>query len=429
MSKETRHIPMIALDGPSALSFYRDRFDTERQVEELQHEEDSTNEDGFYLSDEDIAYFMSFEEEAPQSFEEDTVYLSELYEHYGFPRLSPATIAKQNVYGGLGARGTSQDKETGLPSLTRSRFRQVSSCSTTSRDLKQIPYENLGLRPPSLESPLYLLSSGKRRRRVKNVNSRVCSQALPDGSFKRLGENVLVPSPELTFLLLARHLSLPELVAIGMELCGHYRLCGAPTNDLLNSRATVYGCEQLTTPTRLRNYVESLEGFYGSARALEACKHIEANSCSPMETVLYLLLCLPRTMGGYGLRRPSLNVKQTVSTKAGRVTFSKTLKPDLFWEDYRLDLEYDSDEYHSSAEALSKGARRTLALRVMHVDVISMTYDIMKDEEAFDVVAHVIARRLGNRLPPRSENAKARCRILRSALLHQQSYGAMGQSS
>ena len=71
-----------------------------------------------------------------------------------------------------------------------------------------------------------------------------------------------------------------------------------------------------------------------------------------METALYLLLCLPRKLGGYGLPRPTLNAKRKVTALAGSFTLSRTLVPDLFWSSAMFDMEYDSEEFHASAEAL-----------------------------------------------------------------------------
>lgn len=117
--------------------------------------------------------------------------------------------------------------------------------------------------------------------------------------------------------------------------------------------------------------------------------------------------------------KPQLNAKRVVNTYAGSITFSRTLIPDLYWPSARLDMEYDSDEFHSDAESLAKGARRALALRAMHVDVISMTRDIVYDESAFHAAARLVSSRLGIRFRPFSESALKKRRELRELLLWQ----------
>ncbi len=121
-------------------------------------------------------------------------------------------------------------------------------------------------------------------------------------------------------------------------------------------------------------------------------------------------------MGGYALPRPSLNAKRKVNSYAESFTFSRKLIPDLYWASVRLDIEYDSDEFHSNPLSLREGARRTLALRTMHVDVIALTSDVVHDEEAFAGVARLVAKKVGKRLPPSSTKQAERL-ALRAALL------------
>ncbi|MDO4807597.1 MAG: hypothetical protein Q4A07_10150 [Coriobacteriales bacterium] len=386
--KTTQNIlPRIVLDGPSALTLFRDRDDRAASVHEFVYEP----ENDFvpeYLSDEDVA----------------------------------ATLGDTNVFGHRTLDRLLQhgDLRIGIPSFSRSRAQGVARCVTRSRELKLVPYGDLGLRPPADDSPLYLLvPNAESKRRVRNVSQRACTTRVTPDSFKRLGDVVLVPKPEFAYVLLAHHLSFVELIVVGMEMCGRYRLTGAPSNQLLVSSGAIYDCDQLMTPTSMHDYANQNSSFPGAALALRTCKYLVPNSSSPMETIVYLLLCLPRSMGGYGLPKPQLNAKRVVNTYAGSITFSRTLIPDLYWPSARLDMEYDSDEFHSDAESLAKGARRALALRAMHVDVISMTRDIVYDESAFHAAARLVSSRLGIRFRPFSESALKKRRELRELLLWQ----------
>ena len=382
----------LVLDGPSALALYRDRDDSRASLQPndealgfvLKIDQSAEN---FWLSDEDLA----------------------------------ATLSGASIFGSLAMteeeeRIAAQDE--GLPLLARSGMARMRDAATRSRELKRVPFESLGIRPPSENSPLYLLvPKAARRRTVKNVKQRLCRTAMPDRSFLRLGDWAYVPTPELTFLLMAHHLKLFELVMLGMELCGHYRLVGAPTHSTLASKLTLYGQAPLTNPQRIAAVLERAGGMTGLPLAKRALGYVAEGSASPMETALYLLLCLPRKLGGYGLPRPQLNARRRVTARAGSLTLSKTLVPDLFWPSKRLDLEYDSEEFHASVDALQKGARRALALRAMGVEVVSVTKEVVYEEDAFDALARVVAKFLGVRVRKQTQTGELQRSLLRNTVL------------
>jgi hypothetical protein len=91
--------------------------------------------------------------------------------------------------------------------------------------------------------------------------------------------------------------------------------------------------------------------------------------------------------------------KRVLGKHAGHLTLSSYLIPDLYWPKLRLDVEYDSEAFHASSESLRRGAQRTLALRVMDVDVVSLTKEVVRDVDAFDSVARLLCKRLGRRPP------------------------------
>ena len=382
---------VLVLDGPSAVAFYRDRDDLaatseeESEPDQSQVELDRGSED-FWLSDEDVA----------------------------------AMLAVESVFGHKSFVGEGSDESVGhsLPPLRRSTMNRMRLATSRSRDLKQVSYEELGIRPPAKDSTLYLLlPEPERRRIVKHVRRRICRVELPPYSFLRLGDDAYVPTPELTFLLMAHYLDVHELIALGMELCGHYRLVGASTDNVLASNRTLYGQNPLTTPRRIAALLDHAEGFHGLKLARRAFSYLVAGSASPMETALYMLLCLPRNLGGYGLPRPVLNVRRRVTVLAGSFTLSRTLVPDLFWPAAMLDVEYDSEEFHASTECLLKGARRTLALRSMNVEVISVTKDVVHDEDSFDGLVRLIAKALGVRLRRPTQAGELQRAILRQTVL------------
>ena len=377
------------LDGPSALTLFRDRDYAANLEEDTTYESTEIDEAYQYCSDEDMLIQM----------------------------------AELDVLGHL---TTTDDPlrpirtNAALRKFARTRVSSVAKADAHSSAIKLVDLEALGVRIPDPTSPLFILvPDANAKRRVHNVRQRACNYPIPPNSFRRLGKTVFVPCVEFTFLLLARHLDLIELVMAGMEMCGYYRMARAPSHLLFSSSDVVYNCNPLTTPSELSEFIDAAKGFPGAAKAKRACRYLEAGSASPMETKIYLLMCLPRKLGGYGLPHPRLNVKHPVNAHAANVTHSQTLVPDLYWPDASIDIEYDSEEFHANPESLAKAARRTFALREMHVDVIATTSDIVHDPKAFDAVARHVARRLGVRLPAvRDVTANTKRAKLRTAVLY-----------
>lgn len=383
----------IALDGPSALLFYRDRAELESQSHVFDMPVASTGMvssvdefDDAWLSDEDVA----------------------------------ATLASSNVFGHSADFDTvlSSPVDIPLPALKRSRMRSLLTCGSNARDLRGVPFECMGIQPPSQSSPLFVLvPNATKRRQVVAVRERVCATNVPNRSFYLAEDTVYVPNPEFMFVLMARYLSLPGLMMLAMELCGHYRLVGAVSNAPLTSNRTLYGQRPLTSVARLQQFVSRADGFRGVKACRRALKYVADNAASPMETILYLLLCAPRYLGGYGIARPVLNARIPVNGHADSITSARHLVPDLYWPDAHLDIEYDSEEFHSDSVSLVNGRRRTLALQAMNVQVISMTYDILRDFDAFDAVAGTIMRTLGQRNARLTDELRRKRILLRNELL------------
>lgn len=278
----------------------------------------------------------------------------------------------------------------------------------------------MGIDGPTVDCPLEVLVRDKSQRsRSKAVTARVWSKPIVRTAFRRVTKDVYVSSPEFVFLQLATRLDLPELVALGMELCGTYRrnvkvpVLGTNDTELI----TLYQQKPLSNPKRLSNFLKSMPSAPGHAKAMNALEYVLANSASPMETALYLLLCLPRRLGGYALPKPVLNPPITLS-KAGRMyTLRSVAKPDLYWKDFHLDLEYNSDEFHDENSRAIDSMRRK-ALERMGVEVIELTKAELLSTRLLHATAQRIARRMKKQLRPQGEGGfEERRASLRNLLL------------
>ena len=278
-------------------------------------------------------------------------------------------------------------------------------------DLEFVCLTGLLLPDPSKDNPFHVLIPLKcHRGRSPRFHTTICGKALPEGSFVEGNADACISSPEFLFVQMARELSFVELVELGMELCGTYRLACA-------SYDTRYDFAPLTTPDKMKDYIDRAVGLPGVKQARLALKHVLPNSASPMETVLYLLLCLPRRLGGYAFPQPILNKKVDITTSGKRFTLRNSSRPDLCWEKKKLDLEYQGSS-HEELEARAEDSMRRKALEKSGYTVYELTYAEVKDENLFRANVRALAKKLGVRIRSRSEGDFAEHeKSLRDALL------------
>lgn len=209
-------------------------------------------------------------------------------------------------------------------------------------------------------------------------------------SFMRIEDSLYVSTPEMAFCEMASVLSLERLIALGFELCGTYRR--ASTFGLARYDAT-----PLTSPGALASFIEKSPQFKGVKKARRALSCILAGSASPRESELAMLLCLPYSLGGYGLPHPTMNAEMPLPKNVA-ATGRSSLRCDLYWPAARLDVEYDSAEFHSAERLLANDSMRRMALESMDVTSVNLTAEHLRRASLFDEAAQGIARILGKRV-------------------------------
>ncbi|MEG2369382.1 MAG: hypothetical protein RSB16_06130 [Raoultibacter sp.] len=241
-----------------------------------------------------------------------------------------------------------------------------------------------------VSQPLHLMvPDAASRGQSKQVICHTWNKARVAGSFVCVSDGLYVSSPEACFLQVARQLSIVDLVAVGLELCGAYALCESEVRGFRER-------SPLTTVGSLRKYLSKVAGGYGVVNAEKALKYIADASASPMETMLVMLLCLPCALGGYGLELPVLNHRIKVSASGmGR---RRSYCCDLFWPRAKLAVEYDSDMFHTDSRRIANDSHRRVELLRLGISVVSITRRQVFDARAFDDAAHAVAKNLGKRL-------------------------------
>ncbi len=244
-------------------------------------------------------------------------------------------------------------------------------CGKAALDYWGVPAIRGNIEPPDLVFPEeYVIFTDKPLYRPHRATLHTCKI---HGAEKYVeGQACTLP---LVFLQVAQDYGIHELIYLGLQICS-YREGDRP-------RSTV---------TELRACAEELRGHRGRRKALRAIRYLENNSRSPMESILYMFLRLPNALGGCGFNEIVLNEK--IILDGG----NKTYFADLYVPSCKLDIEYDSEEFHSSASAFSKDRERAAHLEAEGYRVVSVGYSQLTDLKAFRNLARQLSRLIGKRL-------------------------------
>jgi len=281
--------------------------------------------------------------------------------------------------------------------------------------------ENLAALGTSLPMHILLRNPGLRRP-SESIIPHIFTSRTPIGCFVQIDSKLSVSSPEFCFLQLAGQLALPKLIELGYELCGTYSL----PHEIAQEQTGRGFADRppLTSKHRLEAFIASMPGVRGYRKAKQALHYIQNNSASPMETKLCILLVLPNRYGGYGIPLPLLNKRIDPSKAIRRSANRSKYFCDLFWPDFDLAVEYESNAYHSSPEQIASDSKRRNTLVTQGITVITVTSQQIHDILEFDKVATQIARNMQRRFWfTNPEFAKLRFKLRTQILFDQASLG------
>lgn len=266
------------------------------------------------------------------------------------------------------------------------------------QELRAIPYVESEAFPTArslhVELPLHvLIPYAGLRRTTRDYVVHVWSGPLTQKDFYAAHENVLVASPELCYAQLASGLSLPQASLLALEMCGGFSTRLYP--------GEVADRSPLTTAKSLQRYVQAAFAPDSHSRVKRALNWVADGSMSPMESALFLVLCLPPRYGGYGMPFPELNARIELCDHAKRMVHKDYLKGDLVWRNHSLIVEYNSDQEHTGGYRITQDARRVNALNYEGYRVITVTPGQMRHIGDIDACAKQVAQALGKRISVR----------------------------
>lgn len=239
---------------------------------------------------------------------------------------------------------------------------------------------------------IHLLVNNKvARRNSAMAMCHVWSSRLSGASLCMVGKGVYVISPEFCLLVAATRGDRIDLLLLILEFCGYYSLRPDIPKGMTQRRAP------LTSVSSIWAFVDERRGQPGSYKLVRAMKFAVDGIASPMEAVLYMLLCLPQRMGGYGIPAPIPNFESSLFGLSAEMTEKSWCSTDLYWPEANLIVEYDSDAEHTGGRKIASDARRRNAITGMASEVITVTNEQLHDEQNFDAIAHFIMSRIGHR--------------------------------
>ncbi len=273
------------------------------------------------------------------------------------------------------------------------------------------------------ELPMTLLFEGRAFRSHRtNIQIRRWNGRVPAGSLCKAG-NFLTASPEFCFLLVASDIRricqeglrdwqyIIVLVELGCELCGTY-------SKQISKRGFINRKNQLVGTWQMRDFVCHMAHERGAKLAYKSLFWVIDGLNSPMETAVYLMMCLPRTWGGLALPRPWSNSNLSVPEELWNKTWKRHVMPDLYWPEQGLVVEFFGEDFHAGNER--EDLERQEIEQDMGLKIVTFWKEDVLDLKRFNAKAASVARYLGRELPEMSANFSALQATLQMMLVKHQ---------
>lgn len=229
---------------------------------------------------------------------------------------------------------------------------------------------------------------------------------VPAGSLCNTGSNNYVCSPEFCLVQIARYIRRLITACIqpwqytvifaelACELCGTYSKQNTPVGFKERYKP-------LTSVGALMVFCGRMAFEPGANMVRKALAWTLDGLNSPMETVLYLLLCLPRSYGGLEIPRPFSNFRLEVPQELWPKTHLRHVVPDLYWPETSLIVEHNGKDSHDG-HGIEDQERVEIAQDMGH-KVITFRKEDLFDKRRFAAKAQSVARALGRELPEATE--------------------------
>ena len=254
----------------------------------------------------------------------------------------------------------------------------------------------------------------------------------------------LVTSPLLTAFIMSRHLTDLQLLLVLAEMCGLFAVCALPAAlEVERSRAIDSGTisttlgwvrcpseggaasnlwrrDALVLDGDLDRFCSDVCGMRYGNRFMAVSQLVPLGAASPFEVEAYLLLGLPRALGGEGFCGIELNVKVVLSTSARAIVGKTRVYIDLLLSSpdgrRQVAIECQGKASHGRAGDGLRDADRMTALQAMGYDVLLLTHGQISDEDRFRAIVKAVCRMLDVEYRDKSLDEQRAEALLRSEL-------------
>ncbi|WP_294421684.1 DUF559 domain-containing protein [uncultured Senegalimassilia sp.] len=259
-------------------------------------------------------------------------------------------------------------------------------------------------------TPLHVLvPRAAMRRNHAGVRWHVHEGRLAGSSFSMLASGVFAVRPEFALLHVGQRNKL-EALAWAFELAGSYRVCRDDERGFVKA-------DPLIARASLSRFARAHSDLFGSAALRRVGRYVLEGAASPMESALAMLLCLPASLGGFGLPAAELNARVDISVRSELSFMKRYYVADMCWRKQRVIVEYDSDAFHAGPGRIAEDAARRNALLHMGYDVVTVSRAQIMNRARCAETASVISRAIGHRLRIRASDWPKKHLELRSLVL------------
>ena len=254
----------------------------------------------------------------------------------------------------------------------------------------------------------------------------------------------LVTSPLLTAFIMSRHLTDLQLLLVLAEMCGLFAVCALPAAlevelsraidsgtisttlgwvrcpSECGAAAKVWRRDALVLDGDLDRFCSDVCGMRYGNRFMAVSQLVPLGAASPFEVEAYLLLGLPRALGGEGFCGIELNVKVVLSTSARAIVGKTRVYIDLLLSSpdgrRQVAIECQGKASHGRAGDGLRDADRMTALQAMGYDVLLLTHGQISDEDRFRAIVKAVCRMLDVEYRDKSSDEQRGEALLRSEL-------------
>ena len=293
--------------------------------------------------------------------------------------------------------------------------------------------------------PLHTLVGTRNKRTCPaSVRQRLFLGELPRESVLETEHGFLVTSPLLTAFIMSRHLTDLQLLLVLAEMCGLFTVCALPAAlEAELSRAIESGAisatfgrarcpsedgaasnmwrrDALVLDGDLDRFCSDVCGMRYGKRFVAVSHLVPLGAASPFEVETYLLLGLPRSLGGEGFCGIELNVEVALSASARAIVGKSRVYIDLLLSspdgERQVAIECQGKGSHGRAGDGLRDADRMTALQAMGYDVFLLTHGQISDEDRFRAIVKAVCRLLDVEYRDKSSEEQGAEALLRSEL-------------